>query len=109
MILVQIIWYILLFSTTTRGSSQRDILREVFGDDLDIDETTSTTTSSTTTISTATTRICEENEVQCEPANSKIEFKQCFSEKSRYDILMYICIRYFPYRRKYLILWVWQS
>ena len=86
MILVQIIWYILLFSTTTRGSSQRDILREVFGDDLDIDETTSTTTSSTTTISTATTRICEENEVQCEPANSKKEFKQCINKNLRYNI-----------------------
>ena len=85
MILVQIIWHILLFSTTTIGSSQRDILKEIFGDDLDIDVTTSTTTSSTTTISTATTRICYKREVQCEPANSKIEFQQCIDKDLRYD------------------------
>ena len=85
MILVQIIWHILLFSTTAIGSGQRDILKEIFGDDLDIDVTTSTTTSSTTTISTATTRICYEEEVQCEPANSKIEFQQCIKKDLRYD------------------------
>ena len=67
MILVQIIWYIiLLFSTTTRGSSQTDY-------DYDYDHFDET-------------RICYEEEVQCEPANSKIEFTQCFSKELRYNI-----------------------
>ena len=73
MILVQIIWYILLFSTTTARRESSDILDDILDDYL-FDEISN---SLTTTTPALTRERCGKDEVQCELANSKIEFHQC--------------------------------